>query len=57
MSKLIEFWAIDKNNCKWNEYIRTKHSKKNKILKQIGQKFNIDVEKCIEFGMRKVEEI
>ena len=52
--RTFEFWAIDKNGSKWNEYVTTKSSRKTKVKAFIGKKYKIDIEQCQEFGLREV---
>ena len=52
--RTFEFWAIDKNGGKWNEYVTTKSSRKTKVKAFISQKYKIDIEQCQEFGLREV---
>ena len=52
--RTFEFWAIDKNGRKWNEYVTTKSSRKTKVKAFIGKKYKIDIEQCQEFGLREV---
>jgi len=54
--RTFEFWAIDKNGDKWNEYVTTKSSRKTKVKALIAQKYKIDIEQCKDFGIREVTE-
>lgn len=55
-TRTFEFWAIDKNGQKWNEYVHTKSSRNSKVRKLIAEKYKIDIEKCQDFGMREIFE-
>lgn len=52
--RTFEFWAIDKDGCKWNEYVTTKSSRASKVKRLITQKYGIDITQCQDFGMRDI---
>ena len=54
--RTFEFWAIDKNGHKWNEYVTTKSSRNTKVKALIAKKYKIDIDQCNDFGMREITE-
>ena len=55
MAKITyEFWAILENGDKYHEHITTKHSRESKVKTQITEKYSLDISKCNDFGIRKV---
>jgi len=54
--RTYEFWAIDEYGKKYNDYIQTKHARNSKIKKKIEEKYQINIEKCQDFGMRDMTE-
>ena len=52
MKRTVEFWAIDKDGNKYNEYIKTKLANKKKIKLLIEQKYKFKISECIDFGFR-----
>lgn len=56
MKRTFEFWAIDKDGMKHNNYYHTKISRINKVKKLIEQKYGIEIDKCIDFGIRETTE-
>ena len=53
-ARTFEFWAIDKNGVKWNEYIESSSVRNSKIKALITAKFGIEIDKCKDFGMRQI---
>ena len=47
----FEFWAVDKNGHKWHEYISVKHTRISKVKAAISKKYNIDIDKCLDFDL------
>lgn len=56
MKNTFEFWAIDKDGQKWNEFVTTKSSRQTKVKALITKKYNLDIDKCQDFGIRNVTE-
>ena len=55
MAKITyEFWAISESGDKYHEYITTKSSRESKVKTQITEKYNLDISKCRDFGIRKI---
>ena len=49
-----EFWAISENGDKYHEHITTKSGRASKIKTQISERYNLDIPKCKDFGIRKI---
>jgi hypothetical protein len=49
-----EFWAIDENGQKYNDVVKTKLNRAVKIRNIISKVYKINIDKCIDFGMRKL---
>ena len=53
---IVEWWAIDENGDKYHDYMKTKHSRNSKIKAQIKKEYGVDPEKCIDFGLRLLDD-
>lgn len=54
MTNVYEWWAIDENGNKYNDSFPTKSSRSSKVKKEIEKKYKINIDKCKEFGLRKI---
>ena len=53
--RIFEFWCIEEDGTKHHEYIETNSVRRSKVKKFIEKKFNINIETCLDFGIRQRE--